>query len=200
MLKIITVTGYKGGVGKSTTAIHLAAYFSTLGKTVLVDGDLNRTAVTWAARGELPFMVGDERQMGKIIQGAEFAIIDTPARPSSDDLKELAKGCDLMILPTIPDVVSVDPMLTIARDLEGLGAKYRALITLVPPLPSRNGEMMREELDRAKIPVFRAMIRRTVLFGNAALEGKLISQLGDARAYQAWSDYESIGKEIEGLI
>lgn len=81
MLKIITVTGYKGGVGKSTTAIHLAAYFSTRGKTVLVDGDLNRTAVTWAARGELPFTVGDERQMGKIIQGAEFAIIDTPARP-----------------------------------------------------------------------------------------------------------------------
>ena len=200
MLKIITVTGYKGGVGKSTTAIHLAAYFSTRGKTVLVDGDLNRTAVTWAARGELPFTVGDERQMGKIIQGAEFAIIDTPARPSSDDLKELAKGCDLMILPTIPDVVSVDPMLTIARDLEGLGAKYRALIALVPPLPSRNGEMMREELDRAKIPVFRAMIRRTVLFGNAALEGKLISQLGDARAHQAWSDYESVGKEIEGLI
>lgn len=105
-----------------------------------------------------------------------------------------------MILPTIPDVVSVDPMLTIARDLEGLGAKYRALITLVPPLPSRNGEMMREELDRAKIPVFRAMIRRTVLFGNAALEGKLISQLGDARAHQAWGDYESVGKEIEGLI
>lgn len=200
MLKIITITGYKGGVGKSTTAIHLAAYFSERGKTVLVDGDANRTAITWAARGEFPFVVGDERQMGKLIQGAQYAIVDTPARPSSDDLKELSKGCDLMILPTIPDVVSVEPMLTIARDLEEMNGKYKALITLVPPLPSRNGEMMREELDRSKVPVFRSMIRRTILFGNAALEGKLISQLSDSRALLAWSDYESLGKEIERLI
>jgi chromosome partitioning protein len=200
MLKIITVTGYKGGVGKSTTAIHLAAYFSAKGKTVLVDGDANRTAVTWAARGDFPFTVGDERQMGKLIQGADYAIIDTPARPSSDDLKELAKGCDLLILPTIPDVVSVDPMLAIAHDLSMMKAKYRALITMVPPAPSRNGEMMRDELDRARIPCFRSMVRRTILFGNAALDGKLISQLSDARALLAWGEYESIGKEIERLI
>jgi len=60
--------------------------------------------------------------------------------------------------------------------------------------------MMRDELDRAKIPVFRSMIRRTVLFGNAALEGKLISELTDSRALLAWNDYEFVGKEIERLI
>jgi Mrp family chromosome partitioning ATPase len=31
-MKIVTITGYKGGVGKSTTAIHLATFFSDLGK------------------------------------------------------------------------------------------------------------------------------------------------------------------------
>ncbi len=30
-MKIITDTGYKGGIGKSTTAIHLATYFSEKG-------------------------------------------------------------------------------------------------------------------------------------------------------------------------
>jgi chromosome partitioning protein len=200
MLKIITVTGYKGGVGKSTTAIHLAAYFSEKGKTVLVDGDANRTAIAWAARGQFPFQVGDERQMGKLLQGAEYAIIDTQARPSTDDLKELAKGCDLLVLPTSPDVVSVEPMLAIAKDIRGLRANYRALITLVPPFPSRAGEMMREEFDRADVPAFRSMIRRSVVFQNAALAGKPVSEMGDARALLAWGDYESLGKEIERLL
>ncbi len=97
-MQIITVTGYKGGVGKSTTAIHIATYFSDVGKTILVDGDPNRTAVNWSERGNLPFIVADERQAMKLISGSDFVIIDTPARPNSDDLKELAKGCDLLIL------------------------------------------------------------------------------------------------------
>ena len=40
-MKLITVTGYKGGCGKSTTAIHLATYFSDRGKTLLIDSDQN---------------------------------------------------------------------------------------------------------------------------------------------------------------
>jgi chromosome partitioning protein len=55
-MKILTITGYKGGVGKSTTAIHLATFLSEQGKTILVDGDQNRTALAWAARGSLPFL------------------------------------------------------------------------------------------------------------------------------------------------
>src|SRR4028119_2161677 len=138
-MKILTVTGYKGGVGKSTTAIHLATYFSDKGKTVLVDGDPNRTALGWAGRGELPFTVSDERQAMRVISGSDYVVIDTPARPNSDDLKELAKGCDLLILPTAPDVLSLPPMLETARDLGD--ANYRALITIVPPYPSREGEV-----------------------------------------------------------
>jgi chromosome partitioning protein len=199
-MKIITITGYKGGVGKSTTAFHLADYFNQRGKTVLVDGDANRTAISWASRGEVPFLVGDERQMGKLIQGADFVIIDTPARPDSDDLKELARGCDLMVLPTAPDLVSVEPMLTIAHDLKNLSAAYRALLTLVPPLPSRNGEMMYEELKAAGVPVFSTIIRRSILFSDAATAGKPVYGLGGARAKAAWGDYESLGKEIEGIL
>src|SRR5262245_25734520 len=164
MLKVVTVTGYKGGVGKSTTAIHLAAYFSTRGETVLIDGDANRTAVAWAARGEFPFRVGDERQMAKLLQGAKYAVIDTQARPTSNDLQELAKGCDLLILPTSPDVVSVEPMLAIEKELQGMNANNRALITLAPSFPSTRGEQMQAEFDRVGVPVFRTIIRRAVIF------------------------------------
>ena len=193
-MKILTVTGYKGGVGKSTTAIHLATYFSDKGKTVLVDGDPNRTALGLAGRGELPFTVADERQAMRVIDGSDYVVIDTPARTNSDDLKELAKGCDLLVLPTAPDVLSLQHGLETVRDLGD--ANYRALVAIVPPPPSREGEIMRSDLKAGGVPVFETMIRRTVGFHKAALKGVPIRDIDDKRARSAWSDYQALGDEI----
>jgi chromosome partitioning protein len=199
-MRILTITGYKGGVGKSTTAIHLATYFSEFGNTILVDGDPNKTAVKWSERNPepLPFMVADERQAVKLVQGKDFIIIDTPARPDSEDLKELAKGCDLLILPTSPDVISLEPMLQTAQSLGN--ANYRALITLVPPHPSKEGELMRDDLIEGGIPIFNTMIRRTVGFAKAALAGLPIRDIEDSRARIAWQDYKLLGDEIMEII
>lgn len=197
-MKILTVTGYKGGVGKSTTAVHLATYFSERGKTVLVDGDPNRTSVGWATRGRVPFTVADERQAMRMVAGADYVVIDTPARPNSDDLKELAKGCELLVLPTAPDVLSLQPMLETARDLGD--ANYRALLTIVPPYPSKEGEQMREELREAGVPVFQTMIRRTAGFPKAALAGLPIRDIDDVRARAAWNDYIALGTEIMEIL
>ncbi len=195
---IITVTGYKGGVSKSTTAIHLATFLSGKAKTLLVDGDRNRTALAWSKRGSLPFDVVDERQALKVIGTAEFVIIDTPARPDSDDLKELAKGCDLLILPTKPDVVSLEPTLDMVQDLGG--ANFRFLLAIVPPYPSKEGVTMQKELAEEGIPVFQSMIRRTVGFEKAAIAGVPINKLNDSRLRCAWRDYTNLGKEVLEIL
>ena len=197
MTTILTVTGFKGGVAKSTTAIHLATFFSELGDTVLVDGDPNRTALNWSTRGHLPFTVVDERKAIKVIQGRDFIVIDTPARPDSTDLKELAEGCDLLILPTTPDVVSLEPMLETARALGN--AAYRALLTIVPPKPSREGETMRDDLQDNGVPVFKAMVRRAAGFQKAALAGVPVKQMV-GRDRLGWLDYEAVGKEVMEIL
>lgn len=198
-MKIITVTGYKGGVGKSTTSIHLAAFFSSLGKTLLIDGDPNRTSVKWASRGSLPFKVVNEKESARFIAGSEFVVIDTPARPNSEDLKELSNGCDLLVLPLAPDILGLEAMLETAQNLE-VGAKFRALLTIVPPKPSREGEIMKQELVENNIPVFDSFIRRSANFQKSALQGVVVSEIKGSLSASAWSDYEAVGKEIVRLL
>ena len=197
-MKIITVTGYKGGVGKSTTAVHLAAFFAEKGETLLIDGDPNRTSVKWASRGSLLFKVVNEKESARHIVGKEFVIIDTPARPNSEDLKELSGGCDLLILPTPPDILGLEALLETAENVSG--ANFRALITIVPPKPSSEGEIMRAELLENSIPTFESMIRRSASFQKAALAGVPVSQIRNSLAAGAASDYANLGNEILGVL
>jgi len=74
---IVTVASFKGGVGKTTTALHLAAYLQTKAPALLVDGDLNRSALDWVARGSLPFKVVDEKQGVRFARDYEHIVIGT---------------------------------------------------------------------------------------------------------------------------
>lgn len=203
-MKIITVTGYKGGVGKSTTALHLAMYFSSRGRTLLVDGDPNRTAIAWAERSGdgFPFRTVDEKAAMKAVTGNDYIVIDTPARPDSSDLKDLGDGCDLLILPTSPDIVSLQPMLDTAQDLSRANstAPYRALVTIVPPRPNREGDILRQELIEEGFPVFNSTIRRTVQISKMAKAGKTVRDSSNEQAKAVWSDFESLGREILEII
>lgn len=175
----------------------MTTFLSEQGKTLVVDGDPNRTAITWSECGDLPFDVVDERKAMKVTSNDDFAIIDTSTQPDSSDLKELAEGCDLLILPTSADIVSLDPVLQTADDLND--ADYRALISIVPPKPNRDGEQMQTELKAAGIPVFDAMIRRSVGFSKPALAGKPVWDLSGGDR-MAWRDYEKLGNEVMEIL
>jgi chromosome partitioning protein len=54
---IVAVVNLKGGVGKSTSAVYFATVASGGGEVVVLDADTERSALEWAAAGELPFEV-----------------------------------------------------------------------------------------------------------------------------------------------
>lgn len=194
---ILTVASFKGGVGKTTTAVHLAAYLQKKAPTLLIDGDPNRSASKWTTRGELPFKIVDERSAARHAREYEHIVIDTEARPNEDDLRALADGCDLLVIPTTPDALALDALLLTVEALEKIGAdRYRILLTIIPPKPSRDGDDAREMLRKRGLPVFKGEVRRLVAFQKASLGGVPVYDVSDPRAGQAWEDYEKIGKEI----
>jgi chromosome partitioning protein len=197
---IITVTSYKGGVGKTTTAIHLAAYLQKLAPTLLVDGDAIRSATKWSARGGdvLPFKVVSHAQMVSHIRDYSHIVIDTEGNPSDDDFRDLAGNCDLLVVPAVPESVATDGLTHTLAKLRSLGnARHRVLLTMVPPKPRTEGQQLREMLTAQAVPVFATEIPRLAAFEKAAAEGVPVYGIKDDRnAIRAWATYEAAGEEI----
>ena len=200
---IVTVAAFKGGVGKTTSAVHLAAYLSGRGQTVLVDGDMNRSASRQAKRGSLPFTVWDERRIAMAVREHEHVVIDTEARPGAEDLEELAAGCDLLVLPTSPDRMSLEALILTADAVGKAGGegRYKVLLTLIPPppnkaKPNKRATEARAELKAEQIPLFRQEIKRLAAFVHASDTGVPVYGVKDPRAAEAWACYKAVGGEV----
>lgn len=193
---IITVAGFKGGVGKTVTALHLAAFLAQKSdKVLLIDGDPNHSSLNWAERGDLPFNVCSLIGAAKASRRAESIVIDTEGNPDLDAIKDFAETSDLVVLPTTADILAIEALLNAVDSLSNLGL-YGVVLTMVDSRKRSDAEAAKRALERQKIPVFNQMIRRLTAYERAALQGVIVRDSGDRFSRIAWSEYEALGKEV----
>lgn len=192
---IIGIVSHKGGVGKTTTAIHISAILQKKAPCLLIDGDTNRSALSYSRRGELPFKVVDEKAAAKYAGDFQHKVIDTQAHPSKSDLAAMVEGCDHILIICEPDAMSLDVLPPMLEDLEKLGSKkHRVLLCQVSPLSQ--AIEARTFIEQLNVKTFKRHIRSYAAYKAAARDGITVDQVTDNYASEAWNDYLSVAKEI----
>jgi chromosome partitioning protein len=111
-MRVIGLLSRKGGVGKTTLAVHLAVLARQAGqRTLLIDLDPQGSAAAWwrAREAETPALVETQpAELRSILDaartdGVDLVVVDT--RPSAEaDVAPVAALSDLVLIPTRPAI------------------------------------------------------------------------------------------------
>lgn len=116
----ILVLNPKGGSGKTTIATNLASYFASIGdRPMLLDNDSQGSSTRWLKKrkpeqAHIHGVAAFDRnsRMTRAFQlrvppEAQHVIVDTPAAVPGQDLPELTKNADAIIVPVLPSDIDI---------------------------------------------------------------------------------------------
>ena len=206
-MSVIALCGQKGGVGKSTTAIAVAAELRRRGhRVLLVDGDPQGTASTWAAKaGEaglpVPTVIAMNARMhlpghlDAISRHHDYVVIDCPGRLDAVQ-KSALMVADLAIIPcgpSGPDAWALEASVELVNQAAELRPELRACVLVAKKIVGTNlhGDA-RKQFAAWGLPVLRTELCTRIAYQEAITGGFGVTEYA--------SGEDAAGLEVKALV
>lgn len=205
---IYAINYLKGGVGKTTTAVHLATHFAQSGPTLLIDGDPQESAAAWAAwraeavvgkspvtmclRGKAVFDQGKEAA-----QQYQNTVVDAGGRDGAG-LRNALLVADKVIVPMGSsglDAAVLNEYLGVVDEARSFNRRLDLRVVVFRLDPRSKDAEIREFLADHGVQAFKQTIRERSAFRKATNDGLTVEEYKprDAAAtYEMGKLYEEI--------
>ena len=179
-MHIIALIAQKGGVGKTTIAIHLATAFAAEGRaTLILDLDPQASATEWKDHraAEFPAVLSIQpSRLGKVMKeaksiGTEILILDTAPHSEGTSL-EAARAADLVLVPCQPTIMDLRAMSKTTDLLRLVRKPAYAVLNGVPHQGTVADEAAQMIMDSFGLAVAPARFGDRVAYSRCMIEGQ----------------------------
>jgi chromosome partitioning protein len=206
-MSIIAVVGNKGGTGKTTLSLNLAAGLARSGSVVIIDADPQQSAYQWRLvreeDGALPAVIAAAANLEKSVQALRqthvHVVIDCPPSIKAPQTERALRQADHALIPVQPSPMDLWATTHIARVIERLrpdNPALRALVVMSQIEPRTTlSRLMPEALTELDLPVAATMLQRRSVHRHCVLEGRTVFQAG-RRGEAAVAEIDALIAEV----
>lgn len=206
-INVIAIVNQKGGSGKTTLALNLAAGLARRAPTAVADADPQRSISQWIALAEDTSALPVVTQIGTSAAAAiarlkkthRYVVVDCPPTVQGPVIQGVMAAADLVLIPVLPSPLDLWASVEMAALVNQAQKKNLALqaYLILNQVETRNAlsRVMQQAVAEFDVPLLQASVQRRAAYRSAAIEGVSVYALG-RRGAQAAADIEAIIKEI----